>query len=77
MPSLGAASPEVAAGSLWHVRVSASTLQKLDAVAIVPMVAVTIGLALTSEHLDKPAAAGVYWSYLVAASMAIGPEAPS
>ena len=36
------------------------------------MVAVTIWLALTSEHLDKPAAAGVYWSYLIAASTTIG-----
>jgi signal transduction histidine kinase len=72
VPSLGAAPSEVAAESLWHARVAASTLQKLVAFAIAPMVGVTLWLALTSEHLDKPAAAGVYWSYLVAASMAIG-----
>ena len=51
---------------------AASTSQKLVAVAIAPMVAVTIWLALTSEHLDKPAAAGVYWGYLIAASTTIG-----
>jgi signal transduction histidine kinase len=72
MPTLGTDPSEVAAGSLLRVRMAASTLQKLVAVAIVPMVAVTLWLALTSEHLDKPEAAGVYWSYLVAASMAIG-----
>jgi hypothetical protein len=37
------------------------------------MVAVTLGLALTSKHLVRPVAAGLYWSYLIAASMAIGP----
>src|SRR5215217_7144437 len=36
------------------------------------MVAVTLGLALTSDHLARPAAAGVYWSYLVAAATAVG-----
>jgi signal transduction histidine kinase len=41
-------------------------------VAIVPMVAVTVGLALTSDRLQKPLAAALYWGYLVAAPMAIG-----
>jgi signal transduction histidine kinase len=73
VPPLVASVPsEVEAGELWRSRVATSTLQKLVAVAIVPMVAITIWLALTSEHLDKPAAAGVYWSYLIAASMMIG-----
>jgi preprotein translocase subunit SecG len=59
MPTLGTDPSEVAAGSLLRVRMAASTLQKLVAVAIVPMVAVTLWLALTSEHLEKPEAAGV------------------
>ena len=37
-----------------------------------PMVAVTLWLALTSDHLERPVAAAVYWGYLIAASMAIG-----
>jgi signal transduction histidine kinase len=72
MPTLGTDPSEVAAGSLLGVRVTVSTLQKLVAAAIVPMLAVTLWLALTNEHLDKPEAAGVYWSYLVATSMTIG-----
>jgi signal transduction histidine kinase len=36
------------------------------------MVATTMTLALTSDHLEKPAAAGIYWSYLLAASIGIG-----
>jgi signal transduction histidine kinase len=64
------AAAEVAAGSLR--RVDVSTTQKLVATAIVPMVAVTLWLALTSDHLDKPEAAGVYWAYLVAATTGIG-----
>ena len=72
MPTLGTDPSLVAAESQWRARVPVSAVQKLVAVAIVPMVAVTLWLALTSEHLDKPEAAGVYWSYLVAASMTIG-----
>jgi signal transduction histidine kinase len=73
VPALGGAfAPEVATDAIGRVRVSATTAQRLVAVAIVPMVAVTLWLALTSEHLAKPAAAGVYWSYLVAASTAVG-----
>ena len=53
-------------------RVSTRGLQRTVAVAIVPMVAVTVGLALTSDRLQKPLAAAMYWAYLVAASMAIG-----
>ena len=46
--------------------------QRVVAIAIVPMVAVTLTLALTSDHLARPVAAGLYWSYLTAATMAIG-----
>jgi signal transduction histidine kinase len=49
-----------------------TTAQMIAAVAIVPMVAVTLALALSANHLQQPVAAGLYWSYLVAASMAIG-----
>ncbi len=42
------------------------------AVAIVPMVAVTIALGLTGDHLAHPVTAAVYWAYLIAASMAVG-----
>jgi signal transduction histidine kinase len=49
-----------------------TTAQMIAAVAIVPMVAVTLALALSANHLQHPVAAGLYWSYLVAASMAIG-----
>src|SRR5690349_2910781 len=40
----------VAIGPLVRRRVSASTRQRWAGAAIVPMVAVTVGLALTSEH---------------------------
>jgi signal transduction histidine kinase len=36
------------------------------------MVAVTLWLASTSDYLQRPMAAGVYWSYLVAAPMLTG-----
>ena len=50
----------------------ASTAQRVVALAIAPMVAVTVWLALSSDHLERPAAAALYWGYLVAAPMAIG-----
>lgn len=55
-------------GDTW----SATKAHRLVGVAIVPMVAVTLWLALTSDHLQRPLAAGLYWSYLTAVSMAIG-----
>jgi signal transduction histidine kinase len=58
-------------GRLVRTRVSASTAQ-LVAGAIVPMVAVTVWLGLTSDHLARPAAAAVYWGWLTVAPMAIG-----
>jgi signal transduction histidine kinase len=62
----------VAWRSLVAARLSTTTVQRLVAVAIVPMAGVTLGLALTSEHLERPVAAGLYWTYLIVASMAIG-----
>jgi hypothetical protein len=49
-----------------------SRAQTIVALAVVPMVAVTLWLALTSHYLERQAAAGIYWGYLVAASMLIG-----
>jgi signal transduction histidine kinase len=57
----------------WQIRTSlTTTLQRVAAAAIVPMVAVTLAFALGGEHLQRPVAAGIYWSYIVAAFMAIG-----
>jgi signal transduction histidine kinase len=53
-------------------RLSARAAQRPVAAAIVPMVAITMVLALTSDRLQRPLAAALYWGYLVAASMAIG-----
>ena len=47
-------------------------MQKLVAVAIVPMAASTLALVLASDHLARPAASAVYGAYLVAACMSIG-----
>src|SRR3954452_8974811 len=51
---------------------SSAACRRLAAAAIVPMVAVTLWLALSSGHLQRPLAAGLYWAYLIAASMLIG-----
>jgi signal transduction histidine kinase len=51
---------------------SATRAQIAVGVAVVPMVAVTLWLASTSDYLQRPMAAGVYWSYLVAAPMLTG-----
>ena len=51
---------------------STRTVQRLVAIAIAPMVAVTLAFAFTGDHLEKPIAAGLYWGYLTAASMLIG-----
>jgi len=42
------------------------------AVAVVPMVLVTMWWALTSDYLARPLAAGLYWSYMTAAPLMIG-----
>jgi signal transduction histidine kinase len=49
-----------------------TTAQTLVAVAIVPMVAVTLALSFSANHLQRPVAAGLYWSYLIVASMGTG-----
>ena len=59
----------VEAGPLAGARRSATTAQLWVAAAMVPMVASTIWLALTSDHLARPAAAAAYWGWLVAGSM--------
>jgi signal transduction histidine kinase len=51
---------------------STRTVQRLVAIAIAPMVAVTLAFAFTGDRLQKPIAAGLYWSYLVAASILVG-----
>jgi signal transduction histidine kinase len=53
-------------------RLSPTTAQRVTAAAIVPMVAVTVWLALASEHLERPLASALYWGYLVGASTGIG-----
>ena len=45
-----------------HAPVSTTTVQRVLAVAIVPMVAVTAWLALSSDHLVHPVASALYWS---------------
>jgi len=52
--------------------VSSATAVMLVAAALAPMVAITIWLALTSDHLQWPAASALYWGYLVAMTVAIG-----
>jgi hypothetical protein len=51
---------------------SAATARGFLTVAIVPMVAVSVWLALTSDHLQRPVVSALYWGYLTAAPMAIG-----
>ena len=46
--------------------------QGLALVALVGMVASTLAVGFTSDHLERPVAAAVYWSYLIAASMGVG-----
>ena len=71
-PSLTPALDPLAVGIPAAGRLSRTTAQRLVALAVVPMVAVTVVLALTSDHLQRPVAAALYWGYLVAAPMLIG-----
>ena len=64
-------SSDAESAELLGVRVPA-VAQRVVAVAIVPMVALTLTLAVTSDHLLRPVAAGLYWSYVTAATMATG-----
>src|SRR3954451_913977 len=50
----------------------ATKLQIIVGLAIVPLVASTLWLRAHREHLQKPMAAALYWSYLIAAFAAIG-----
>jgi signal transduction histidine kinase len=52
--------------------VSSETAQTVAVAAIVPMVALTLALGFANDHLQRPLVAALYWSYLIAASMAIG-----
>jgi signal transduction histidine kinase len=49
-----------------------ATGQAVVAAALVPMIGVTMGLGLTSDHLQRPQAAALYWSFLIVASTLIG-----
>ena len=61
------------AGELAGTRTAVVTAaQRAAAIAIVPMTALTLLLAVSSDHLQRPVAAGLYWSYMVAATMAVG-----
>ena len=60
------------AGLVAGARPSATDAQRAVALAIAPMVAVTIWLAASSDHVQRPVASAFYWSYLVAGPMAIG-----
>src|SRR5262249_53534976 len=53
-------------------RAFATRAQIAVAVSVIPMVASTLWLAATSDYLERPMTAGVYWSYLIAAPMLIG-----
>src|SRR3954466_14949581 len=49
-------------GAFAGPRQRSTTMQAVVAAAIVPMVAVTVWLALTSDHLEFPVASALYWS---------------
>src|ERR1700742_1639327 len=53
-------------------RASASSTQLIAGAAIVPMVAVTVWLALASDHLKWPLASALYYGYLTAATLGVG-----
>jgi signal transduction histidine kinase len=72
-PAVGLDAGEwIGATPLVRAPESASTAQVLVASAIAPMVAISVWLAISSEHLERPAAAALYWSCLTAVPMAIG-----
>jgi signal transduction histidine kinase len=62
----------IGASPLFGARVSPRALQRAVAAAVVPMVALTVWLALSSDHLERPLASALYWGYLTAAPMLIG-----
>jgi signal transduction histidine kinase len=58
---------------LIGTRTSVTSLaQRAAAIAIVPMVACSVVMGVTSDHLQRPIAAGLYYGYVVAATMGVG-----
>src|SRR3954465_9459693 len=53
-------------------RALATRVQRLVAVAVVPVVPVPLWGALRGDSLARPPAAGLYWSYMTAAPLLIG-----
>jgi len=58
----------------WEVRgtLTAGAVQTAVMLAVVPLVASAVVLALTSDHVARPAATGLYRGYLIGAPMLIG-----
>ncbi len=54
------------------VGVAPRAIQWVLGVAVLPMVAITVWMALTSDHAERPVASALYFGYLIAASMVIG-----
>jgi signal transduction histidine kinase len=73
-PQAVAAVPRALIPTLSRISVGVAprARQRAVGVAVVPMVAVTVWLALTSEHLQRPVASALYFAYLTAAPMVIG-----
>src|SRR4051812_42819796 len=61
----------VVGSTIWAMTRTAK-LQIRVGLATVPMVASTLWLGSRSGHLQRPLAAAVYWSPLIAAAVAIG-----
>jgi signal transduction histidine kinase len=60
------------AEAVVRAHVSTSTAQRVVVAAIVPMVVVTLALGVANDHLARPIAATLYWSYLIVTSMGVG-----
>ena len=58
--------PEISVG------VAPRAMQSVVGVAVIPMVTITVWLALTSEHLERPVESALYFGYLTAAPIVIG-----
>ncbi len=56
----------------FSVGVAPRAMQWALGVAVVPMVALTVWAALTSDHVERPVASALYYGYLIAAPMLIG-----
>jgi signal transduction histidine kinase len=51
---------------------STRTAQIAIGAAVAPMLAITLSLALSSDHLERPLTTGLYFAYLTGASITIG-----